>query len=138
MDVILTLVFLAVFLFVVGRLQIRPRHVDPQDPAWNRFDEVPSAEAFGYVVMLVAGIFLAGAVAALTAVGFGDPGDPPVGALLVFAGSMGIWCWFYEGVYRRLRRAESPWAGVITTLGAAGKRIGPPVLIVGVGVTVAM
>lgn len=140
MNVVLTLVFLGVLLFVVGRLQIRPRRISPDDPAWNRFDEVPSAETFGYVAMFLAGVFLAAAVAGVAAVGLADPDDPPLGPLVVFAGAVGIWCWFYDGFSRRLRRVEPTpgWTRMVSAVGEQGKRLGPVAVAVGVVLTIVL
>lgn len=140
MNGVLMLLFFAVFFFFGGRLEIRPRRMDPEDPLWTRFDDVPSAERFGYVSMFGAGLLLAGAVTGVAEVWLAGPDDPPLGLLVTFVGASGVWSWYYDGLYHRLRRPkpDSRTARRINAVGRTGKRFGPPLLVIGVAVTIAL
>jgi hypothetical protein len=135
----LTLLFLGAFLFIAGRLQIRPRRMEPDDPRWH-FDEIPHAEPIGYFLMALGGLLVAAGVTGFVAVWLAEPDDPPLGVLLVFLGAAGIWSWCYDRLYQRLRRPQptSRWAQLIGAIGRAGKRGGPAILVVGVVVTIAL
>lgn len=76
----------------------------------------------------------------LEKLGLEPPDDPPLGAFMVFIGAAGIWCWYYDSLYRRLRRPPptSRWARLIGALGNAGKRVGPAIFVVGVVLTIAL
>jgi hypothetical protein len=90
--------------------------------------------------MFVGGLFLAASVAGIDAVWLAEPDDPPIGVLLVFVGVAGVWSWFYDRLYQRLRRppATSRWARLIGALGRAGRRAGPAIFVAGVLLTIAL
>lgn len=141
------LLFLGAFLVFIGFLDTLPWSVNPSAPRPERrwYDDMTGAEPVGYLTMLlggflvVFGIVVLGVVA-LLAGGLAEPDDPPLGVLLMFVGAAGIWSWFYDSLYQRLRRTQptARWTRLIGALGRAGKRVGPAVFVVGVVVTIAL
>lgn len=138
MNGVLTMLFLAVFLFFIGRVEVRPRRMNSEDPAWTRFDEVPSAETFGYIAMFAGGLCFAVTVATADAVWVAGADSSPVGAFLVFCGAAWMWCRYYDRLFHRLRRSRSTprWAQLVGRVGRHGYTAGPAVLTVGVLVSV--
>ena len=128
------------FLILMGFVGTLPWSVDPEFPRRRWADDTLGDEPFGYLLVAMGGVVVAGGVAGFIAVWLADPRDPPFGALLVFLGAAGIWSWLYDRLYQRLRRPSptSRWARLVGALGSAGKRLGPAILVVGIVLTVAL
>lgn len=128
------------FLILMGFVGTLPWSVDPEFPRRRWADDTLGDEPFGYLLIALGGVVAAGGVAGFIAVWLADPGDPPLGLLLVFLGAAGTWSWLYDRLYQRFRRPSptSRWARLVGALGKAGKWVGPAIFVVGVVLTVAL
>jgi hypothetical protein len=128
------------FLILMGFVGTMPWSVHPAFPRRRWVDDTLGDEPFGYLLIALGGIVVAGGVAGFTGGWLTDPEDPPLGVLLVFVGAAGIWSWLYDRLYQRLRRPQptSRWARLIGGLGRTGKRVGPPILVAGVILTLVL
>lgn len=133
----------AILLLVIGILMVFGGFVgtlpESLDPSWRRPDDFDRGEEMGsYIVMAMGGFLAAAGVAVLLAAWLDDPDDASLGAIVAFAGLSSSWLWFYNRLYRRLRRPESTsrLAGAIDSLGRIGGRVGPPLIAAGVVVSI--